>query len=625
LNICLFDLENLLAMLQVKDVNVLARNRFILKSVSFNVSAKSLVCIVGLSGVGKSTLLQIMTGAITPSCGSVEYDDQQVSSFGRIFLSAKLPLCSTETVREWLTHSRRSRPGTALQTETEVSTIMLKMGISHCESAYVNGTSGCTRLSSGELKRIAICNALLLEPSVLLVDELTSGLSEADVLQVMPVLQAYVKDELIGADKSLVCTIHQGSTKCMAFFDQVIVLAEGGVVFDGQMKDVHAYFSNLMRSEVLPVDSFDTAVDWALWHLADGKHPIQSAKWDIAELVLKAREARFFDNMHDVAVADQSNWRQQRCHVSAWRQFDLCFTRLWRAQVRGIRSIFCVTLGLGSLLLACFILINARITEREDVSKAFGELNVIYVSTFMISTAVRLHVPVLTAMQASFKVDIRQRMYTPSILVVACVACWMIQWLIISVAVQLIMSIVLKPRSFSEAAVSIMFLFVEVLIHATILDTVVWSGMRRRYVDACMVLFDTMCWMSAGNVSGYTGMTVFGQMLYNISPTALTFAGMIRNRFGEDTFAVSLFLDLRPEPALYFLSQLCVYLLCLRIISTMIICMNIRQPDRTCQAVSGDTLESMHTDYLFGNHHGDHKSCVIQEERSLLSTRAGGD
>jgi ABC-type multidrug transport system ATPase subunit len=593
-------------MLKIQDVSVFSNGKFILKSVSIDVQPKTLVCIVGLSGVGKSTLLEIMAGVTTPSCGIVQDGPVQEGSFAKVFLAADAPECSTETVHEWLTHSRRSRPGTTLQMESEVDDVIQQLGLSDCANSYMNGVADQTRLSSGELKRVGIANALLLDPSVLIADELTSGLSDADVLKLMPVMRRYVQDSLAGPDKSIICTIHQGSAACMAFFDRTIVLAEGAVVFDGNLSDLYSHFSVLTNSEVLSLESFDTAVDWALWHLAEGKHHIKNAKWDIAELVFKAREARFFNDVQEAYVADQTIARTTS--VSVWRQFELCFLRLWRAQVRSVKSVFSVTIIMGVLLLGCFMMINAKIPQRDEMSRAFGELNVIYVSTFMESTAVRLHVPTLTALYVVFKREIRQRMYSSTVLLIACAVCWLFQWILVSVMVCLVIATVLPPYTMSEAVIAVSLLTMEVLIHATVLDTLAYSGVRRRYVDACLCLFDTVCWMSAGNVSGYAGMTTVGRFLYKISPTALTFAGLIRNRFGEDISTVSMFLDVRPEPSMYFLTQIGVYLVCLRLVSAVIIATTMNHPDRVFTRISRLKLESMQMEYLLG--HGDSISKV---------------
>jgi ABC-type multidrug transport system ATPase subunit len=581
-------------MLQVKDVSVLSNDQLVLKSVTLDVLPGTLVCIVGSSGVGKTMLLEIMAGVTQPSCGIVQDELSLQGAYGKLFIPSNPQTCESETVREYLMHSRRARPGSAYSVASDVNLMLEQMGLTSRADYYISDDreSRFVRLSFGEMKRVALARALLLEPSVLLADDLTSGLSEDDILKLMPLLRGYAH-RAGRSCRSIVCTTHQGSARCMSYFDRIVMMADGGVVFDGVLCDLYTHFKTLTRVEYASLDMFDTPVNWALWHLAKGVDASARSKWDTAELVFRAREAGYFGK------TSVGHPYIQLYHptppTSYRRQFVLCLARIWRTHTRGFKSIFFVTFSLTVLLLLCCTMINARIPQQNGTSRACGEVGVIFVVSYISTAAVRLYIPTMIELYPVVKTEIRHGMYTPIMLMLACTVCSAVQWLSLSMSAWLVAAIVLPPRSTHEYVVAVILLTLEILIHVTVLETLVFAGVRRRFVDAYVCLFQTICWMSAANVSGYIAMNLPGRMLYSITPTALTFSGLIRNRFDADVSVVSLLVDVRTEPGVFFVVQLSVYLLCLRIISWIVIHDKLRQPDRVFAFADCRKLESIYT------------------------------
>ena len=100
-------------------------------------------------------------------------------------------------------------------------------------SYYVN-----TFLSGGQRKRLNIALELLREPSVLFVDEPTSGLSSADSEKVMNLLKRQTfKGKMVFAN------IHQPSSEIFSLFDKLLVVDQGGrVIYYGNPLDAISYF-----------------------------------------------------------------------------------------------------------------------------------------------------------------------------------------------------------------------------------------------------------------------------------------------------------------------------------------------------------------------------------------------
>ena len=99
-----------------------------------------------------------------------------------------------------------------------------------------------SKLSGGQQRRLSLAIALLKKPTVLFLDELTSGLDSASADRVCKRLRRIVDEE----DIIVICTIHQPSTKIfLECFNQLILLSKGRVVYAGGTRSAEDYFASL--------------------------------------------------------------------------------------------------------------------------------------------------------------------------------------------------------------------------------------------------------------------------------------------------------------------------------------------------------------------------------------------
>jgi len=97
-------------------------------------------------------------------------------------------------------------------------------------------------LSGGQQRRLSLAIALLKQPKVLFLDEVTSGLDSASADRVCKVLRKLVDEKNV----MVICTIHQPSTKIfLEYFDRFILLSKGCIAYDGGTKNAKDYFSRL--------------------------------------------------------------------------------------------------------------------------------------------------------------------------------------------------------------------------------------------------------------------------------------------------------------------------------------------------------------------------------------------
>ena len=105
------------------------------------------------------------------------------------------------------------------------------MGLTGCKDMRIGG--GLMRgASGGEIKRACIAAELVADPSMLFLDEPTTGLDSETALELMRIVKDYVCEKGIG----VVCSIHQPSGELFHLFDYLYVIAKGRIVYNGLPK-----------------------------------------------------------------------------------------------------------------------------------------------------------------------------------------------------------------------------------------------------------------------------------------------------------------------------------------------------------------------------------------------------
>lgn len=156
------------------------QNEEVLKGVTIDIRAGEKIALVGASGGGKSTLVQVLIGMYPPSSGMVYYDDVPLDRIGldvvreHVATVLQHPILFNDTVRANLTLGRDlpdSRLWEALRTAQLDSLILGYPANLHT----LVGRQGL-RLSGGQRQRLAIARMILQDPQVVILDEATSAL-----------------------------------------------------------------------------------------------------------------------------------------------------------------------------------------------------------------------------------------------------------------------------------------------------------------------------------------------------------------------------------------------------------------------------------------------------------------
>jgi len=227
-----------------------------LRNINLSEEQGKLVGIMGASGAGKTTLMNALSGITSPTEGEVlinghnlhtekehlegiigyiPQDDlliEELTVFQNLFYSAKLCFKNkTDNEIEELVHKTLRSLGLYERKDLKVGSPLNKM------------------ISGGQRKRLNIALELIREPSILFVDEPTSGLSSRDSENVMDLLR-----ELTLKGKLIFVVIHQPSSDIYKMFDKMVILDTGGyLIYYGNPVEAITFFKkvdNQVNSEV---------------------------------------------------------------------------------------------------------------------------------------------------------------------------------------------------------------------------------------------------------------------------------------------------------------------------------------------------------------------------------------
>lgn len=202
-----------------------------------------LLALVGANGAGKSTLLSVIAGDLATRAGSVHYDGADitaVSGFARVQLGIAL-----------VPEGRRLFPSLTVEENLLVGASTGRPGPWDLEAVYDcfplvhdRRRRGAARLSGGEQQAVAISRALMSNPRVLLLDEVSLGLAPLVVEQLYDALPR------IRRQGTTVVLVEQDLTRTLAVADRVLCILEGRVVLVGHTAElrrqqvIDAYFGH---------------------------------------------------------------------------------------------------------------------------------------------------------------------------------------------------------------------------------------------------------------------------------------------------------------------------------------------------------------------------------------------
>lgn len=241
--------EHIPAALMFKDMSYSVGAKEVLRQISGFVKPGQVMAIMGASGAGKSSLLDILAGRHKSGNvgGNIYVNGRTVShqEYKRVvgYVDQEDTLMSTLTVYETILYSALLRLPRDMSFEAKhfrVMETMSELGILGIKDMRI-GASGQRSISGGEKRRVSIACELVTSPSILFLDEPTSGLDSYNAFNVVECLVTLARTY----NRTVVCTIHQPRSNIFALFDQLILLAKGHLVYSGETRNLNGHLRSL--------------------------------------------------------------------------------------------------------------------------------------------------------------------------------------------------------------------------------------------------------------------------------------------------------------------------------------------------------------------------------------------
>jgi branched-chain amino acid transport system ATP-binding protein len=221
-------------MLEVQDLRVRYGAVEAVKGLSFQVSERAIVSLIGANGAGKTTSLRALTGLVRPSGGEVRFENKplvglaphQIVRLGIAHVPEGRRLFPRMTVLENL------KMGAYLRSDRTEVTSTLGMIYEHFPILRERGRQLAGSLSGGEQQMLAIARALMNRPKLLLLDEPSMGLSPIMTAEIGTVIR-----RINALDVSIIL-VEQNAMLALTLAGYGYVLETGSLVLQGHAREL---------------------------------------------------------------------------------------------------------------------------------------------------------------------------------------------------------------------------------------------------------------------------------------------------------------------------------------------------------------------------------------------------
>lgn len=217
-------------MLEVKDLTRYYGNKCAVDHISFQLKKGQITGLLGRNGAGKSTTMNMITGYLVPTEGSIKVDGISFSSapvkakekIG--YLPEKPPLYPDLTVKEYLEFMYRIKK-VRLPQKRHITEICNMVKIEAVQNRLIRN------LSKGYGQRVGIAQALLGYPPLIILDEPTVGLDPQQIVEIRSIISN------MGKEHSVILSSHILS-EVQAVCDRGIIIDHGKIIFDEDLEKI---------------------------------------------------------------------------------------------------------------------------------------------------------------------------------------------------------------------------------------------------------------------------------------------------------------------------------------------------------------------------------------------------
>lgn len=307
----------------------------ILKGFDGMIKPKKLCSIMGCSGAGKTSLLNVLSGKVTTKgnievkgvirIDGIEINPASIEVKRKIaFVAQRDTLVACQTARESIRFAARLRlPKETTDDDVEALTnkILKELGLTKVADSLIGGDH-FRGVSGGEMRRISLGVELVVRPSIVFLDEVTSGLDSHSASTVMSVCKRVAES---GA--AVVMVIHQPDSKSFSIMDHLILVNDGQLMYSGSTEMVPDFFAE----HGYKIPEYYNPAQWIVEVAATVDQGILKEKGFYAESAAKAPTVtvKRSTGLQSSAYMRNSIFQvvDSKDRISLWKEFCVIFAR----------------------------------------------------------------------------------------------------------------------------------------------------------------------------------------------------------------------------------------------------------------------------------------------------------
>ncbi|WP_142687778.1 ABC transporter ATP-binding protein [Chitinophaga polysaccharea] len=222
------------AILKIEGLSHRYTSQWALRNINVEIARNGVVGLVGSNGAGKSTTMNIVCGTLKQTEGKVfimgtDIEKDPESGRSKIgFLPQQVPLYLDLTVTEYLRYVANLRQIPQSLVKNACEKVMERCSITHVAKRLVGNLSG------GYRQRVAIAQAIIHEPPVVVMDEPTNGLDPNQIIEVRKLITEIGQNSLVLLSSHLLSEVHM-------LCRDIIMIEDGKIVFSDSMQNFRSY------------------------------------------------------------------------------------------------------------------------------------------------------------------------------------------------------------------------------------------------------------------------------------------------------------------------------------------------------------------------------------------------
>ena len=210
-------------MIEVKNITKKYGNKIAVDNISFEVKDGEVVGFLGPNGAGKSTTMNMITGFIEPTDGTIMINGNDISKKAKKakkqigYMPENVPLYHELTVKEFITYMAELKFVKRPERKAEVDKVIKEAGLENVKNRLIRN------LSRGYKQRVSLAGALVGNPDVIILDEPTVGLDPKQITEIRGLIKELGKKHTVILSTHILSEVSQ-------ICEKVVIINKGKIV-----------------------------------------------------------------------------------------------------------------------------------------------------------------------------------------------------------------------------------------------------------------------------------------------------------------------------------------------------------------------------------------------------------